>query len=57
MKCFTIDILVCIAALSLSSLARNYIGNKKGFNFDMPEYSSIDQNLYDYDDITDEDVW
>ena len=57
MKCFTIDILVCIAALSLSSLARNYIGNKKGYNFDMPEYSSIDQNLYDYDDITDEDVW
>ena len=58
MKCFSLDILVFISALVLGSFAeRNYYLNRRGHAFNMPEYESWDENQYNYDDITDEDIW
>ena len=57
MKCLKLDILVCITALFLSSLARNFNSNKEGITFSMPEYEFVDEDLYPYEDITEEDIW
>ena len=57
MKCLKFDILVCITALFLSSKARNWSVNKEGKTFSMEEYRYVDEDLYPYEDITEEDIW
>ena len=57
MKCLTFVIPLCLVTLVLGTPERNYHRNKRGFSYNMPEYENPDENVYNYEELSDEDIW